>query len=53
MNVNMDKIQFESRREIGEIIAALEEWQKDHKKDEKNATVQEMIDKLDAMSMSW
>lgn len=51
MILNMDKIQFESRAEIGTIIKALEDWQKeDHGKDE---TVQELINKLDAMSMNW
>lgn len=50
MILNMDTIQFESRAEIGTIIKALEEWQESHKADN---TVQELIDKLDAMSMSW
>ena len=45
MILNMDKIQFESRAEIGTIIKALEDWQEDHEKDE---TVQELINKLDA-----
>ena len=35
---------------IGTIIKALEDWQEDHGKDE---TVQELINKLDAMSMNW
>lgn len=48
--LNMDKIQFENRAEIGAIIKALEEWQEDHGKDE---TVQELISKLDVMSMNW
>ena len=47
MILNMDKIQFENRAEIGAIIKALEEWQEDHGKDE---TVQELISKLDVMS---
>lgn len=50
MILNMDKIQFESRAEIGTIIKALEDWQEDHGKDE---TVQELINKLDAMSINW
>lgn len=50
MILDMDTIQFESRAEIGTIIKALEEWQESHKADD---TVQELIDKLDAMSMSW
>ena len=49
MILNMDKIQFENRAEIGAIIKALEEWQEDHGKDE---TVQELISKLDVMSMT-
>lgn len=32
MILNMDKIQFESRAEIGTIIKALEDWQEDHGK---------------------
>ena len=50
MILNMDKIQFENRAEIGTIIKALEEWQKDRGKDE---TIQELISKLDVMSMNW
>ena len=50
-DLNMDKIQFESRAEIGTIIKALEDWQEDHGK--KDETVQELINKLDAMSMNW
>ena len=53
MNLNMDSIQFENRTEIGEIILALEEWQESHPIDSKNRTVQELIGKLDAMSMCW
>lgn len=34
MILNMDKIQFESRAEIGTIIKVLEDWQEDHGKDE-------------------
>lgn len=50
MKLNMDTIQFESRHEINAIINALEEWQKEHGE---SADVQELIDKLDVMSMSW
>lgn len=53
MKKNMDKIIFESRYEIAEIINALEEWQDTHKKDEKSDTVKRMIDLLDVMSMEW
>lgn len=50
MKMELDTIQFESRHEIGTIINALEEWQEEHGE---NATVQELIDKLDVMSMCW
>lgn len=50
MKMELDTIQFESRHEIGTIIHALEEWQEEHGE---NATVQELIDKLDVMSMCW
>lgn len=53
MKLDMDKIQFESRVEIGDIIKALEEWQETHKRDSKSECVQELIDKLDVMCMSW
>ncbi len=53
MKLNMDSVQFESRYEIGEIIKALEEWQTAHKGDSKADTVQELIEKLDVMSMNW
>lgn len=50
---NYDSIQFESRAEIGNVIRALEEWKDTHKDDPKLETVQELIDRLDVMSMSW
>lgn len=53
MKLDMDRIQFESRAEIGEIIRALEEWRDSHKEDKKRDAVQELIDKLDTMSMCW
>lgn len=53
MKKDMDKIIFESRYEIGEVIQALEEWQKSHKSDSKADTVKRMIDLLDVMSMEW
>ena len=48
MKLDMDKILFESRKEIGVIIKALEE-----SKEKNNEIVKELIDKLDAMDMSW
>lgn len=48
MKLDMDKIIFESRSEIATIIKALEE-----SKDKDNEIVQALIDKLEAMHMSW
>ena len=48
MKLEMDKIIFESRLEIDTIIKALEE-----SKEKDNDTVKELIEKLDAMYMSW
>jgi hypothetical protein len=53
MELSYDSVQFESRAEIGEIIRALEEWKATHKDDPKMETVQELINRLDVMSMSW
>lgn len=53
MKKDMDCIQFESRMEIGEIITALEEWQKSHKSDSKAKTVEKLINLLDVMHMEW
>lgn len=50
MKLHIDKIQFENRLEIKNIIKALEEWQSTYGK---NKTVQELIDKLDIMEMNW
>lgn len=50
MKLNNDSITFESRLEIGEIIKALETYQEEHGK---NQTINELIDKLDVMEMSW
>lgn len=53
MKKDMDKIVFESRYEISEVIQALEEWQKSHKSDSKADTVERLIGLLDVMSMEW
>lgn len=47
---DMDTIRFESRREIETVAKALEEWQKEHGKDE---IIQDFLDKLDVMHMAW
>lgn len=53
MEINMDKVQFESRREVDEVACALQEWLDKNKQDSKAKTVERMIDLLDAMYMSW
>lgn len=52
MKIINDKIQFEYRQEIHDTIKALKEYQQNHKA-ERNETVQELIDKLDVMDMTW
>ena len=47
MQKDMDTIQFESRREIEEVMKALE------KEKEENQTVKELFDLLEVMHMEW
>ena len=47
MQKDMDTIQFESRREIEEVMKALE------KEKEENQTVKELYDLLEVMHMEW
>ena len=53
MKIEMDKIQFESRDEIGKIANVLEIFLKEHKNSREVNCVKDCIDKLDAMYMSW
>lgn len=46
----MDKIVFESRKEIDEVANALEKYVKEHGE---NETVKKLINLLDAMYMNW
>lgn len=50
MKLDMDKIQFEHRWEIDEIIEILKRYQEDQ---DKNETVEELINLLDVMWMNW
>ena len=50
MKKDMDKIVFESRNEIDEVVNALEKYVKEYGE---NETVKKLIDLLDAMYMSW
>ena len=53
MKKDLDKIVFESRREIEEVLSALNEWQDSHKSDSKKETVQKLVNLLDVMHMEW
>ena len=53
MGTNGDSLLFEDRSEIGHLIAVLEEWQEEHPDDSKEKRVQELISRLDRMSMEW
>lgn len=53
MKLKMDSVQFEYRSEVDHISVALQEWLDRHKTDEKASDVKELIDKLEALYMSW
>lgn len=53
MKKDLDKIVFESRREIEEVLSALDEWQDSHKSDSKKETVRKLVNLLDVMHMEW
>lgn len=53
MKRDMDKIQFESRAEIGEIIRMIEKYADAYPKDRNNKTVKRLYDLLDVMEMEW
>lgn len=53
MKKDMDKIVFESRYEIDEIIEALETFAKEHPNARQKETVKRMSNLLDVMYMEW
>lgn len=53
MKANMDTIQFESRREIEDVMVILQEWKKEHQVDSKAEIAEELLQKLDYMHMCW
>lgn len=53
MERNMDKIVFESRAEIGDVIRALETYMKEHPKERNFKTVERLYNLLDVMEMEW
>ncbi len=53
MKKDMDKIQFESRKEVGEIIRVLEKYVDAYPKEKDNQIVKELYNLLDVMEMEW
>ena len=53
MRKDMDKIVFESRSEVGEIIRVLEKYVDAYPQEKDNKTVKEMYNLLDVMEMEW
>lgn len=53
MKKDMDKIQFESRAEIGELIRVLEKYVDAYPKEKDNRTAKELYNLLDVMEMEW
>lgn len=53
MQKNMDKIRFESRYEIDEVVEALETFTKEHPNARQKDTVKRLCDLLDVMYMEW
>lgn len=52
MKRQMDKIQFESRAELGELLNALKKYMDEHPND-KNKSVKELYSLLDIMEFEW
>ena len=53
MKKELDKIQFESRAEINEIIRVLEKYVDAYPKEKDNRAVKELYNLLDVMEMEW
>lgn len=51
MKRQMDKIQFESRAELGELLNALEKYMDEHPNE--NKSVKELYNLLDIMEFEW
>lgn len=53
MKKGMDKIQFESRAEVGEMIRVMEKYVDAYPKEKDNKTVKELYNLLNIMEMEW
>lgn len=52
MKIDMDKIQFESRREIENMMEVINKYKEQNPKDD-NETVNQFYGYLEAMHMTW
>lgn len=53
MKKDMDKIQFESRAEIQELMKVVDNYVKQNPKEKENKTLERFFDLLDVMDMEW
>mgnify|MGYP006898621905 CR=1 FL=1 len=53
MKKDMDKIQFENRYEIDEVISALDTFLKEHPNAREQETCKRLSELLDVMYMEW
>lgn len=53
MTKDMDKIQFESRTELRELIKVVDTYVKQNPKEKENKTLKRFFDLLEGMDMEW
>lgn len=53
MKLQNDMIQMEERKEVQDILLALDKYFKQNPAEKKNRTLKELYDKLDRLDMCW
>lgn len=53
MKKDMDKIQFESRNEIQNVMDSINKYVEQNPKEKRNETLADLYDLLDVMYMEW
>ena len=53
MKKDMDKIQFEYRAEIQELMKVIDKYVKENPSEKENKTLERFFDLLDVMDMEW
>ena len=53
MQLDLSTVTFDTRQEVRDVLTALDEYIKNHKKDTLKPAVQELADLLDYLDMSW